>query len=259
MGIFNENIAFNGLENSIMSIKIIAIETSGRVGSVAIGCGNELISEISFSGFMKHSAELFPALEKLLYRSSAATDDVKDVYITAGPGSFTGLRIAVTAAKMFNFTQKARIIAADSMDVIAENVRRYSADTGDSVDCIATILDAKKNFFYAAVFERIGGDWQKILDTQIITAEGLLDWLKTNKKDNVGLLGEGLVYYGDKFESPFTRLLDKAYWSATAGGLFRVGRRMAAEGQYADPFVLAPKYLRGPDAVKKTKKHKQSD
>jgi tRNA threonylcarbamoyladenosine biosynthesis protein TsaB len=233
---------------------IIAIETSGRVGSAAVGRGNELISEIAFSGFMKHSAELFTALEKLLYQANAAPDDIEQCYITAGPGSFTGLRIAVTAAKMFYFTQKAQIIAADSMDVIAESASRYIAETGQTVDCIATILDAKKDLFYAAVFDRVDGNWKKCFDTQIITAEGLLNWLEINKKKRVGLLGEGLVYYAEKFNAPFTHLLDESYWSATAAGLFRVGQRMAVEKLFADPFVLTPKYIRGPDAVKKTKK-----
>jgi len=233
---------------------IIAIETSGRVGSAAIGRGNELISETPFSGFMKHSAELFGVLEKLFHRATATADDLEKVYITAGPGSFTGLRIAVTAAKMFYFTQNTQIVAADSMDVIAESVSRYSADTGRTVDCIATILDAKKDLFYAAVFDQVDGNWKKCLDTQIITAEGLLDWLESNNKKTVGLLGEGLVYYAEKFNAPFTFLLDNPYWSATAAGLFRVGCRMAAEKQFADPFALTPKYIRGPDAVAKTKK-----
>ena len=233
---------------------IIAIETSGRVGSAAIGQGNELISETPFSGFMKHSAELFVALDKLLHQACAAADDLEQVYITAGPGSFTGLRIAVTVAKMFYFTQNAQIIAADSMDVIAESASRYTSDTGQTVDCIATILDAKKDLFYAAVFDRSGGRWQKCLDTQIITAEELLGWLEANGKQSVGLLGEGLVYYAEKFNAPFTHLLSEPYWPATAAGLFHVGRRMADEKRFADPFVLTPKYIRGPDAVKKTKK-----
>ncbi len=235
---------------------IIAIETSGRVGSAAIGRGDELISDVSFSGFMKHSAELFSVLEKLLQEADSTANDIEHVYITTGPGSFTGLRIAVTAAKMFYFTQKAQIIAADTMAVIAESASRYTAETRQTVDCIATILDAKKDLFYAAVFDRVDGNWQKCFDTQIITAEKLLNWLETNKKKNVGLLGEGLVYYAEKFDAPFTHLLDESYWSATAAGLFRVGQRMAAEKQFADPFALTPKYIRGPDAVVKCPRQK---
>ena len=236
---------------------IIAIETSGRVGSAAIGRGNELISETPFSGFMKHSAELFVTLEKLLYQAGATENDIEHVYITNGPGSFTGLRIAVTAAKMFYFTQKAQIIAADSMDVVAENASKYIADTGLGVDCIATILDAKKDLFYAGVFDQVDGFWKKCLETQIITADQLLGWLKANSKQNVGLLGEGLVYYSEKFKAPFTHLLDESYWSATAAGLFRVGHRMAAAGLYADPMSLTPTYIAQPDAVAKRQRSNQ--
>jgi tRNA A37 threonylcarbamoyladenosine modification protein TsaB len=153
---------------------------------------------------------------------------------------------------MFYLTQKAQIIAADSMDVIAENTSRYIAETGQNADCIATILDAKKNLFYAAVFDRVDGIWQKCFDTQIVTADKLLKWLQENKKQNVGLLGEGLVYYAEKFDAPFTYFLDKSYWSATAGGLYRVGQRMAAEDQFADPYMLTPKYVREPDAIVKS-------
>ena len=233
---------------------IIAIETSGRVGSVAIGRGNDLISETPFSGFMKHSAELFTVLEKQLHQAGATAHDVGKVYVTAGPGSFTGLRIAVTAAKMFYFTQNTQIIAADSLDVVAESASRYSADTGRTVDCIATILDAKKDLFYAAVFDQVDGNWKKCLDTQIITAEGLLEWLEANNKKTVGLLGEGLVYYAEKFNSPFTFLIDNPYWSATAAGLFRVGCRMSTANQFADPLALKPKYVGLPDAIAKQRR-----
>lgn len=236
-----------------MSEKIIlAIETSGRVGSLAIGRGEDLISEVEFSGFMRHSAELFITLEKLLNDTGQTIQSVKEVYITVGPGSFTGLRIAVTAAKMLGFSQNMKIIAVDAMDVIAENVTRHSQATGQQFDCIATILDAKKNLFYAAVFDRTDGIWQKILGTDIVTAEQLLHWLQANNKTNVGLLGEGLVYYANQFDSSLTHVLDKQYWPATAAGLFHVGSRMAQKGLFTDPMALTPMYLRQPDAVVKT-------
>ena len=67
------------------------------------------------------------------------------------------------------------------------------------------------------------------------------------------LLGEGLVYYREKFKAPFTHLLDESYWSATAVGLFRTGHRMAEQGLFSDAYALTPKYIREPDAIVKTK------
>jgi tRNA A37 threonylcarbamoyladenosine modification protein TsaB len=67
----------------------LAVETSGRIGSVAIGQDDTIISESAFSGFMKHSAELFDALSALLNTVHARPEHVEHLYITAGPGSFT--------------------------------------------------------------------------------------------------------------------------------------------------------------------------
>ena len=150
---------------------------------------------------------------------------------------------------MLGFAQKAKIIAADAMDVIAENASAFQKNNAKKFDCICTILDAKKDFFYAGVFDWVDGQWKKCFGTEVVTADQMLTWLKENGKQNVGLLGEGLVYYSGKFQSPLTCIMDESCWPATAAGLFRVGRRMAAAGLYTDPLTLTPTYLRRPDAV----------
>jgi len=210
-----------------------------------------------FSGKMRHGAELFSTIEALLGQVKASPGDISQVYITAGPGSFTGLRIAVTAAKMLGFAQKARIIAAETMDVIAENIFINSQKNKKIPDCICTVLDAKKDLFYAAVFDRVENQWQKCFGTEMVTAEQMLNWLSENGKKNVGLLGEGLVYYSGNFVSPLTYLLDESCWSATAAGLFRVGRRMAQAGLFVDPLTLTPTYLRPPDAIQIQQRRKK--
>ncbi len=235
----------------------LAIETSGRIGSVAIGCGDQLLSESAFSGFMKHSTELFPRIETLLGKINKKPSDVRDLYITAGPGSFTGLRIAVTVAKMLNMAHKTRIIAADSMDVLAENATTYN-QTGGNADCVATVLDAKRNLFFAAVFEKHGTGWKKILNTELVSADELTNKIIDLKKDNVAFLGEGLVYYADKFKAPFSSILDQQYWPATASGLFRVGRKLASSGNFTNPATLTPFYVRRPEAVENWEKRQKS-
>ena len=229
----------------------IAIETSGRAGSAAIGRGATLFEEVFFSGFMRHSVELFGVLETLLERADATAQQIERCCITAGPGSFTGLRIAVTVAKMLSLTHNAQIVAADTMDVLAENTDTSPNPDDSYPDCVATILDAKKNLFYAAVFDRVEEGWKQCFPTQTVTAEQLLSWLEAHHKKNVGLLGEGLVYYAEEFHSPFTTLLDRSLWSGRASSLFRVGQRMAAAGLFADPLTLKPKYLRQADAMVK--------
>ena len=228
---------------------ILAIETSGRIGSIALGRDGKLLAESTFSGFMKQGAELFPQVQTLLGQIQARPCDIQQIYITAGPGSFTGLRIAVTAAKMMSFAHPIKIVAADSTDVIAENAPDFlDDDVEKSVDCICIILDAKRNLFYASVFERKSHEWKKVFGTQAVASEEILDWLSKQGKKKVYFLGEGLAYYAKKFDAHFTTILDEKYWAANAAGLFKVGQKLAAEGKFADPHTLTPIYIRKTDA-----------
>jgi tRNA threonylcarbamoyladenosine biosynthesis protein TsaB len=107
---------------------ILAVETSSRIGSVAIALGEQILAEAAFSGPMRHSAELFPAIRSLLERFSRKPQEIDHIYISVGPGSFTGLRIAVTMAKamhLANPPQRTKIIAVDTRDVIAANAIDY--------------------------------------------------------------------------------------------------------------------------------------
>jgi len=101
---------------------ILAIETSGRAGSAAIALGQNLLAENTFSGPMRHSAELFGVVCNLLDRFDRKPKDIEHIYISIGPGSFTGLRIAATLAKTMNLANNAKIVAVDTLDVIAANV-----------------------------------------------------------------------------------------------------------------------------------------
>ena len=102
---------------------ILAVETSGRLGSVALAQGNKLLSESHFSGPMRQSAEIFPAITDLLSKFSKKPEQIEQVYISVGPGSFTGLRIAVTLAKTLALANGVKIVTIDTLDVIADVLR----------------------------------------------------------------------------------------------------------------------------------------
>lgn len=231
---------------------ILAIETSGRTGSVAIGGSGGFLAGSSFSGYMKHSAELLPMIGEMLNRADAAVSDIRQVVITAGPGSFTGLRIAVTAAKMFHLALKTPIVALDSLDAIAENVDVYIEHKGRSANHVAVVLDAKKDYFFAAAYDRTPSGWRKYFETAMMTAEELLD--KLAQKGDILMLGEGLLYHKNRFEAPFIHFLPSQWWPPQARNLFRLARLKAEANDFADPIALTPVYIRKPDAVVKTER-----
>lgn len=240
---------------------ILAVETSGRLGSVALAQGDKLLAESRFSGPMRHSAEIFPAVTDLLSRFNKKPDQIEHVYVSAGPGSFTGLRIAVTFAKtlaLANNTKLARrsfggIVAVDTLDCIAANVIDFVPPSPlpqlKTDDRLAVILDAKRSQFFIAVYEETPDTiWKKVLPDCLMTAEEFLSRF-TDKP--IVLTGEGLVFYKDKFTGPNVSVLDEKFWNPSAANIHKLGWHKAQNGEFSDPLTLIPNYIRGPDAIVK--------
>lgn len=256
-------------------ISAVALETTGRIGSVAIGCGQDLSDEKTFSAPLRHSAELFGTITELLEKSRKNFNKIGHIYISIGPGSFTGIRISVTVAKMMALAAQSKIVAVHTSEAMAMNVdpapfvqcqnkekiNSTDVNRNDSVlamkqnkrcgvddvkiNKIATVIDAKRRQFFIAAFERKNGTWEKTLPDCMMTAEQFKEKFDS---EPIWLLGEGLLYYTKKFETNNIRILDKKYWSPRASNVFRIGAKMAMENKFSDPVGLVPLYLRRPEA-----------
>jgi len=263
------------------NLLMLALETSGRMGSVALAKGEQLLGESTFSGPMRHSAEVFPAIVGLLDRFGKKPNQIEQVFISAGPGSFTGLRIAVTIAKIMALANHAHIVAIDTLDCIAANVINLTATESSpklktqnsklkTNERLAVILDAKRGQFFVAVYEpvsqsdlslrakrsnlnqlktkhsKLKPDYSliKVLPDCLMTADEFLDRFAGCGKP-IALTGEGLVYYKDKFTNKNVRVLDEKFWNPSAANVYRLGREMAKSSRFADPLTLSPNYLRG--------------
>jgi tRNA threonylcarbamoyladenosine biosynthesis protein TsaB len=230
---------------------VLAVETSGRMGSVALAAGDKLLTETSFSGPMRHSAEIFPAIIELLGKFNKKPDQIEHIYISAGPGSFTGLRIAVTFAKTMALANGAKIVAVDTLDCIAANVNPQ-----DKSELLGVILDAKRGQFFIAVYEQTQDTrlktpdsiWKKTLPDCLMTAE---EFLARFSDRPIMLAGEGLVFYKDKFTHKNISVLDEKFWNPSAVNIHKLGRQLALQNQFADPLTLTPNYIRGPDVTVK--------
>jgi tRNA threonylcarbamoyladenosine biosynthesis protein TsaB len=213
------------------------------MGSVALAQGAKLLGEKQFTGPMRHSAEVFPAVVGLLEQFDKKANKIEQVYISVGPGSFTGLRIAVTIAKTMALASGAKIVAVDTLDVIAANI-----NSQDKSEQLGVILDAKRGQFFIAVYEKTQGGWGKILPDSLMTAEEFLGRF-TDKP--IALVGEGLVFYRNNFAHKNIRVLDEEYWNPSAANVHQLGWQMASRNQFTDPIALTPNYLRQPDVKPK--------
>ena len=269
--------------NSIEKAVILAVETSSRVGSAALALGPRLLAESRFTGPMQHSSELFPAIGELLRNHGYVPMDIDQVHIALGPGSFTGLRIAVAMAKAMHLADAAQIVTVDSLDVVAANLSDTSTGQSDTrrdepgvavPDRIAALFDAKRGQFYVSAYQRItpipGGPhepdvecpgyripgpdnslWQKIAPDGLMTAQEIVDALAGPAR--LGLLGDGLSYHRDQFDTDRVVLLPERYWNPRAANVHRLGYQKALASAFADPLALAPFYLRGPEVTLRKK------
>jgi tRNA threonylcarbamoyladenosine biosynthesis protein TsaB len=233
----------------------IAVETSGRVGSVALGVGDNLIARKDLSGFRRHSSELLVVINDLLGRHSLASTDIERVYIPRGPGSFTGIRIAVTFAKMAAFALKADIAAIDTLESMAENAAPAILNKTIEIQRLAAILDAKRGLFYIAVFDWMQDHFERASDDLLITADDFLARF-CSQKPSIHLLGEGLLFYQKQFEHPNTVILDKTFWPAKADSVWRLGQKKADKQEFESPYSLTPLYIRRPEAEELWEKRK---
>jgi tRNA threonylcarbamoyladenosine biosynthesis protein TsaB len=239
---------------------IVAVETSGRRGSAALASGEKLLAQSDFSAPMRHSSELFPAIEELLIRFEKKASQINQIHLSIGPGSFTGLRIAVTFAKMLTLANSAKVVTVSTSDVIVSNViapTTYGRSTKPDYDRLATILDAKRGQFFVAAYERTkkpAGDtdrkaplsgYEKILPDCLMTAERFLEKF-ANSQPAMGLLGEGLAYYADNFKAAGIDITDQRYWWPQASNVHSLGWNKALNSNFTDPVVLQPIYLRQP-------------
>jgi len=92
--------------------------------------------------------------------------------------------------------------------------------------------------------------WKKILPDSLITAPQFLEQFACKEKP-IWLLGEGLVYYRDKFKADGIRFLDERYWTPRAEKVHLLGWKLAVQEKFANPLTLQPTYLRKPDVKAK--------
>jgi tRNA threonylcarbamoyladenosine biosynthesis protein TsaB len=237
--------------------RILAIETSGRHGSVAVARGPELLAQRELPATMRHAVELMPAVRDLTQAQGWKANQIDHLYLSLGPGSFTGLRIAVAIARALHQATGCKLIGVPSLDVIAENAP-------PEFQIVLPILDAKRAQVFAARYERDPAgtlhrtaapalvDPAAFLQEAIDLADELQSKIENQKsKTQIALLGEGIEYHrAALFSTPHENVteLPKPLWHGTAATLHRLGWQHAQQNNFANPATLIPIYIRLPEA-----------
>ena len=232
--------------------RIIALETSGRLGSVAVAQGPQLLHEQPFSARLRHAGELLPTMADLVQRAGWTPADLDQLYLSIGPGSFTGLRIAVAVAKTLSLAVPSlRVVAVPSLDVRAMQAHRAHRP---DLQNLAVAIDAKKRQVYAALYKSASDDGRafvpglsRLTEPAVLPPSELL----AAAPRPLYVIGAGLEPYSDVFRGDDILLLEDEFSQPCAADVHRCGWRHALAGKFAQPESLEPCYLRRPEAVER--------
>ena len=222
------------------SPKILVVETSSRLGGVALAQGGDLKHAAPFQVDRNHAVELLPTIDALCRRMNWSAADLQQIYISIGPGSFTGLRIAVTLARTLALSTGARIVAVPTLQVIAQNGLRVDPPP----KYVAALLDAKRKQVYAAAFELRTGRYVQTVEPCVVDPVEFLGGLS----QPMCILGEGIAYHQRALEQVPHDRLPEALWPPRIEIVHQLGFERARRGKFEKPRELGPVYLRRPEA-----------
>jgi tRNA threonylcarbamoyladenosine biosynthesis protein TsaB len=221
-------------------VHALAFETSCAVGSVALGRGAEVLETRTLSRPKAHAVEFLPAVKALCETHHVEPSSIRRVYVSAGPGSFTGLRIGVTAARMIGFATGAGVVAVPTLEVIAQN----ALEIDPPPPRVAVVLDAKRNRVYTAAFVHHDGAYVPTCGALEADPFAFL----SAQPDDCAVLGEGVLYHRTAIEKSSRPILPESLYRPRAETVYRLGFERAERGEFSDRRNLVPTYIRPPEA-----------
>ncbi|NMA82998.1 MAG: tRNA (adenosine(37)-N6)-threonylcarbamoyltransferase complex dimerization subunit type 1 TsaB [Epulopiscium sp.] len=235
-------------------MKILGIDTSGLVASVAIVDENELLCEFTINYKKTHSQTLMPMLDVMCEATNIDLKEIDVIAVASGPGSFTGLRIGAATAKGLAQGLNKPMVGVPTLDGLAYNVC-HAVD-----QLICPIMDARRNQVYTASYQTMNHQLQRLTEYRAIPIGELLQELQQQNAP-ILFLGDGVTVYQDIIES--TLPSTKYEWihapnnRQRGSSIATLGMQLVAQGQLQEYTDFAPFYLRPSQAEREyEEKHK---
>ena len=230
-------------------ILILAVDSTATIASAAVLRGRTLLGQTSVSGVLTHSETLLPTCDSLLKALGLTIADIGLFACTAGPGSFTGVRIGVSMIKGLAYPRGVPCAGVSTLEALAYNLHGASGGA-----LVVPVMDARRNQLYNAVFSDVGsgeGRMIRIRGDRLIAFDSLAEELEQTAPDRpFCFVGDGADLAERRLEASGRESLKKlrvtpqllrrqSGYSAGAVGLFDY-----LEGLAVPPDELLPVYLR---------------
>lgn len=221
-------------------MNILAIDTSGPVAGCAVMVNGRVVHSIALQHGLTHSESIMPAVDDAMAGSGLTCADIDVFAAVAGPGSFTGVRIGVCAAKGLAHAVNKPCVAIHALEALAMNFCGF-----DGLVC--PILDARRSQVYCALFDCSKGYPERVMEDDAIALDALLERLPANQR--IAFLGDGLGVHAKRI----VEVLGECALIAPANlrdlrpdAVCALAERK--QDQWVSAHELRPVYLRAPQA-----------
>lgn len=223
---------------------ILSVDSSAVTASVALTDGENVINNEFVNAGLTHSETLLPMIKRVL--GDTKVSDLDAIAVTAGPGSFTGVRIGVATVKGLAFEKNIPCISVSTLEAIAYNF-------ADENIIVCAVMDARRMQFYNALFEMKNGKAIRLCDDRAISITDLREDLK--KYDRVVIAGDGAKLCFDNINLDNCTLApnDKMYQNGIGVS------RAAKDKKKISASSLMPVYLRLSQAERELKLKKDKE
>ena len=218
-------------------MKILAVEASGSVAGVALTEDNILRAEFTLNYKMTHSQTIMPLINEVKQYLNLDLKSIDYIACSAGPGSFTGLRIGAATAKGIAMGIKKPIVPVSTLAGLAYNV--YMTDA-----LICPVIDARRDQVYTAFYEWKDGKLNTVTEDRIAMID---DVIKEAQEFNrpVIFVGDGIFVHADKINSVNTFVMAPASCNMQrASSVAALAAEFVKEGRYIEGSSFVPVYLR---------------
>ena len=225
-------------------MKILAVDTSSKLCSVAILEDKNLIKKLELDNGLTHSEKLMPLIQQLLNECSLSLNNINLLVSDIGPGSFTGIRIGVSSCKAFSDSLNIPCVGISSLEVLAYNIQN------DGIIC--STIDCKNNNCYFALYELNSGNYNVLIEPCAKSVNDVLDLLNSQYYNKcISFVGDGIPseklhsIYDNNADSEVTKNIISSYLNVenlgTAGYKKFINNKKIGE-------EILPLYLKKPQA-----------
>lgn len=165
-------------------MNVLGIETSSIVASVAIMTTEELVGEITVNHPRQHSQVLMPLIDSLFNTLDMTMDDIDLIAVSNGPGSFTGIRIALSTAKALAHKKNIPISVISSLEALSYNELNFDG-------LIIPMIDGRRGRIYTQEFKNDDNQLITVSEEQMINIHELIEILN-QKDEKIIILGSGI-------------------------------------------------------------------